>query len=201
MRRMCYRREFDRDDRYFISAVDDATCWDDLLAAKNQQPPIRVQNIPCTAGIDETIGNVDDFVSSLEDEGLQDSESTIYFRTREEYLKALHGQSEDWKLIGIAIDDVGVTMAFAYRDGTDSDILFLNAVKDKRIKLQIEVDCPSGNIEKYLLYIENGQYGKKIMVTEYEPWGYREIYFKNHSYIPEHPEREYFYASVIEHRR
>jgi len=204
MRKMSYRIEIDRDSSgYFISNADTDNSWDCLPAKTNERhPPIRIQSVPCIDNCYELMGKLEDFASSLEDDGYRDSEKTTYFKSREEYLSALRGESEDWKLIGIQVDDAGATLKFVYKDKRHEEPLFLYPVKDKCIKLRIEVDHPNGNTDCYLLYIENGQYGNIIRLTEYEPWGHREIYFKNRTYIPEHPDDAcYFYALVVEHKR
>lgn len=202
MRKMSYQIEIDRDaDGYFISNADTDDLWDCLPGEANEQhPPIRIKSIPY--GHNEPAANLEDFVSSLEDDGYCDSEKTIYFKSREEYLSALRGESEDWKLIGIQVDDVGATLKFAYKGKRHGESLFLYPVKGKRINLLIEVDYPDGNAERYLLYLEDMDYGLMVRLTEYEPWGHREIYFKQHSHIPEHPDNtSYFYALVVEYKR
>lgn len=195
--------EFDESDGYFISNADVDESWDCLPTVANaEQPPIRIQNIPCVEGHEETRSNLDDFVTSLKDNGFHDPMKTIGFKSREEYLHALRGESEDWKLIGIRVDDVEATLEFVHKDDRFyGEPLFLSPTAGGCINLLIEVDGFDGSVDRYQLYMEDGQYGKMIKLTEYEPWGYREIYFKNRTYIPEHPDSSYFYAHVVEHKR
>lgn len=202
MRKLSYQIEIDRNaDGYFISNADTDDTWDCLPGKVNEQhPPISIKSIPY--GHNEPASNLEDFVSSLEDDGYRDPEKTIYFRTREEYLSALRGESEDWKLIGIQVDDVGATLKFACKDRGHGEPLFLYPAKGKCINLLIELEYPDGSTERYLLYLEDMDYGSVVRLTEYEPWGHREIYFKKHSHIPEHPDNtSYFYALVIEYKR
>lgn len=202
MRKMSYQIEIDRDaDGYIISNVDTDDSWDCLPTKANEQhPPIKIKSIPY--GHNEPASNIGDFVSSLEDDGYCDSEKTKYFKSRGEYLSALRGESRDWKLIGIQVDDVGATLKFAYKNERHGEPLSLYPVKDKCINLLIEVELPNGNTDRYLLYMKNGDHGDIVRLTEYETWGYREIYFKKYTHIPDHPDNAcYFYALVVEYKR
>ncbi len=80
-------------------------------------------------------------------------------------------------------------------------MVYIFPIRDECIKLLIEVDHPDGDTEKYHLYLEGGRGGNLILVTEYYSWGYREIYFKCRTGIPQHPDESYFYANVIECRK
>lgn len=196
---MRYRMELCRDGAYLIGNWYDRsiTEWSDLISPKNNQRPIRIRSLPIASGFPETKGNLDDFVSSLADDGFNDPERKIYFRTRDEYLAALHGESKAWIPVGIDIDDVGAAIAFSYKGGAGHDVLNVSPIEGRRFKLLIEIDHPDEETEKYILYLEKDF----ITVTEFWPWGIREIYFKYFKNIPKHPDENYFYAEVIEHRK
>ncbi len=203
MRKMKYQMAFDRIDGYFITNADTDASWECIpVTANAQQPPIKLQSIPYVDGYDDLIGNIGDFVTSLDEQGYYDPEKTIYFRDQSEYLDALYGKSEDWKLIGIQIDDCEATLMFVYKDGFHSEPLFLTPIAGKSLKLLIEVPHCCSHTDKYLLYVSNCQFGNTISITEYEPWGYREICFKNCEYIPEHPDISgYFYVDITESKK
>lgn len=201
MRRMGYRMELDRDERYLIANVDSVEHFDELVCCDNDWPPIRVQNVPYVDGHEELKGDLYSMIQ-LSDAGFGVPDFMNDYETREENLhKALYGESKDWRPVGIMVDDVGASIAFVYKNGLGSDIMEIFPVMDECIKLLIEVDRPNGDIEKYHLYMEGGASGGLILVTEYYSWGYREMYFKCRSGIPQHPDKNYFYINVIEHRK
>lgn len=202
MRRMGYRMDMDRDEEYLIAGVDNIDHFDDLLVCDNVQPTIRIKNIPYYVDDSrELMGCLEHFVQ-LSPPGYQVPDPESSYEEREKYLlEAVCGQSEDWKPVGITIDDAGVSIAFIYKNGLGCDRMDLFPSCDECIKLLIEVERPNGDIEEYHLYMEGGRHGDDmIQVTEYWPWGYREIYFKERG-MPEHPDEGYFYATVIVRRK
>ncbi len=202
MRRMGYRMDMDRDEEYLIAGVDNIDHFDDLLVCDNVQPTIRIKNIPYYVDDSrELMGCLEHFVQ-LSPPGYQVPDPESSYEDREKYLlEAVYGQSEDWKPVGITIDDAGASIAFIYKNGLGSDVMEIFPSCDECIKLLIEVERPNGDIEKYHLYMEaDAKRGDLIQLIEYWPWGYREIYFKERG-MPEHPDEGYFYATVIERRK
>lgn len=208
MRKMGYRMEFDRDEEYLIANVDYAEHFDELVCCGNDQPPIRIRSIPYVDGPfeendDRYTGDLKSFIEFHPIGGESHSLVNAHETEEEFFVRVLYGQSEDWKPVGVSIDDVCAQIALVYKEGMEriGGYLYLFPKKDESIKILIEVDRPDGSTEKYHLYMEGKQDVNLIELTEYWPWGRQEIYFKGYPGIPEHPDRGYFYATVIEYRK
>lgn len=191
MRTISYRIELDREHGYVISNAD--ASWESLPAQDSfNHPPIKVSNAP----LDDKwlVGNVDDYVelSDPDDDTFQD-----------EYLKALHGESEIWRLIAVSIDHIGATLLFGNKETHYTEFLYIQHANYLRI--WFDVYRESGSFDRYLFTISEdtnseGAY-KSVCVTEYAPSGRREIAFnRGVSYDAKCPDPHYVYAYVTEYR-
>ena len=188
---MSYRIELDQEDGYVISNAD--ASWESLPVRDSfNHPPIKVSN----ALLDGKwlVGDVDDYVelSGPDDDTFQ-----------EEYLKALHGESEDWCLIAVSIDRIGATLLFGNKETHDIEFLYIHHANYLRV--WFDVYRESGSFDRYLFTMSEDVCGEgtrtNVRVMEYTPSARREIVFnRGVSYDVECPDTHYVYAYVTEYR-
>lgn len=190
MRTMTYRIELNHENGYVISNAD--VSWEALPGQQNiSQPSIRVSNAPLTTG--QIIANIDDYVEL-------DDDSEIDTSFQKNYLKALHGEIDDWLLIAVRIQQVGVTLFFANKFTGTSEYLYIWSAPYLRVWFDI---CNAADIvERYLLEISEDENGKcrLLRVTEYDNRKKREIIFnRSVSSDARCPDEQWEYAYVTEY--
>ena len=190
MRTMTYRIELERDDGYMISNAD--VSWEGMPERENfTHAPIKVSNAPWENG--QIVANVDDYVEL----GSDYEDTDPYFR--DNYLKALHEKSRDWKLIGVRIDSLGATLLFGNRATHRIEFLYIGAAPFLRV--WFDVQRADGSTDRYLLRItEAGNERRAVRVTEYFSGGRREIAFnRGGDFDAKCPDTNWAYAYVTEY--
>lgn len=190
MRSITYRIELDQDHGYVISNAD--ASWESLPDQDSfNHPPIKVSN----ALLDDKwlVGNVDDCVE------LSDPDDDF----REEYLKALHGESENWRLIAVSVNRAGATLLFGNKETNRID--FLHIQHASHLRVWFDVYREGDSFDRYLLRMSEDAYGdstlKAVDITEYAPSGRRVIAFnRGLDYDAECPDPHWVYAYVTEYR-
>lgn len=192
MRAMTYRIELDADNGYVISNADES--WEVMPTQKNfTHPPIKVSNAPFQGQIE---CNIDDYVKlsgAYED-------TDAYFR--ENYLKALHGEDEDWWLVAVSIGRCNITMLFANRVTHEYELLRVLPAPFLRVWLTTQQE--DGSADRYLLtWVEADSSGERysLRVMEYGPHGRRMVHFdRGVGYDAKCPDPHWEYAYVTEYR-
>lgn len=195
MRTMCYRREIDREDGYFIANVGTVS-WDALPTPANKKgPAIRVSNAALENG--RIAADVADYARL--NEFTEDEYASPEFR--ENYIKALRGELEGWKLVGINICPGGCPCLIFVSDDFDGcEMLYIE--RAPWLQVVFEVDREDGGTDKYLLKMSDEGNGRYFMsVVEYYEHGTTETIFEGgYRKIPECPDKGWYYAYVIESR-
>lgn len=193
MRTMEYRREINSEDGYFITnAVE--KCWDIIPTDANREgSAIRVSNAPLENG--ETVADVSDYVNL--NEFTEDEDMDPEFR--DNYVKALHGELPDWKLVAVRFSpNCEPCLIFANENSIDWEDLYIE--RKHRLRVMFEVDREDGGTDKYLLEIREEGYEKTSQrVTEYYDYGTCEIVFDGIPYYKsETNDKNWEYVYVTE---
>jgi len=193
MRAMTYRIELDAENGYVISNTNEAS-WESLPCRESfSHPPIKVSNAPMESG--RVVGNIDDYA-----EPDWDGSDSDFLKN---YLKALHGESDDWRLVAVSIDRDGATLLFGNEE--TGSIEFLHIRHTHHLRVWFDVYRESGSFDRYLFTMWEEAHGEKtyrrVRVTEYTPSGRREIVFiRGNDCDAECPDPHWRYAYVTEYR-
>lgn len=193
MRTLSYRLELDAGSGYVISNA--STSWDAMPDIENLgNAPIKLSVLPTrTNGANENIEQY--FVLNNQDENISPD-----FRAN--FAKALYGDLHEWKLIGVNITPISVSLMFANEKTGDYEFLY---VTDYISDLKIKFEVPCSDSCEYGVYIldisetVDSRYRWFIRVTEYENQGYRTIDF-NSPYCGKRQNSDWFYVYVVEYR-
>lgn len=187
---MTYRIELDQEDGYVISNAD--ASWESLPVRDSfNHPPIKVSNAPLIGK--QLVGNIDDYVE------LGEPKDDTF---QEEYIKALHGESNIWYLIAVRINCHGATLLFGNKETHNTEHLYIQHADYLRVWLDVYRE--NGSFDRYLFTMsedvrEEGAY-RTVRVTEYTPSARREIAFsRGVSYDAECLDPHYVYAYVTEY--
>lgn len=193
MRTLSYRLELDAGNGYVISNA--STSWEAMPDIENLgNAPIKLSVLPTrTNGATENIEQY--FVLNNQDENVSPD-----FRVN--YVKALYGDSYEWKLVGVNIAPISVSLMFANEKTGSYEFLYVtDYISDLKIKLEV----PYSNSCEYGVYIldisetVDSRYRWFIRVTEYENQGHRTIDF-NSPYCGKCQNSNWFYVYVVEYR-
>lgn len=195
MRMMYHRITLDSSDGYIITNAE--VGWEAMPAPANYEAPaIRVSNEPLDGKV---VGNVDDCISK---ESFDEITAPDF---KANYIQALHGELNDWKLIGVRISRNDITLFFACESTYNIEFIHINSAP--WLRLRIEAPTYNGSIDTYLVEMSTdvtsttGEQTHFMKVTEYEPKGRREIIFENgNSFQTECLDSHWNYAYVIEYR-
>lgn len=188
------RVEIRADDGYVISNAD--VDWESMPQEANlERPGIRL--ISSTQGERrQATVNIDDYVE------LDNGDKDLSADFRKNYIKALHGQADNWKLMAVQIQyGYHVTLAFInVKTGREEDLYITTP---PYLRIAFEKEQKDGTIDKYLLEVSSDRNGQQrsIHVTEIFPYGERVIHFENR-FGDElaHPDKEWEYIYITEYR-
>ena len=196
MRNMKYYLPLNKDEGYIIANTNVA--WDTMPTPESYRcPPIKITSVFL---YDEAVDLAPyvrlgwDFEDDLESEAEAEFEKN--------YALALRGELKGWKLVGIRVNDILVTMMFAHQEADVYKVIYLCPPR-QTLRIMLETERADGGTDRYLLTaFATDDQQEFIQVTEYGSFGCREICFTGFhtdSYPTAEPGKAYFYVQVTEH--
>lgn len=169
--------------------------WESMPQKVNiERPGIRVSNAP----LKETghiVADIDDYIE------LDDTNENMSPDFKTNYIRILHGELDNWKLMAIRIrKKCDITLAFVNVDTWREEDLHIKVPSYLRVTFEKELE--DGTVDKYLLILSS-EHGEQCstQLTEYFSHSERVIGFeKRFSNEPECPDKYWDYAYVTEYR-
>lgn len=205
MRMLPYKIQMEDGDRYTISnavAVDTAF---GLVPSKENflAPAIHIKNEPFPKRhvMHGQVINIDDYIKPFFSED-------VLPEYKKNYIKAVHSKLKGWKLIAISIAKNHIELTVG-KDENHYELLEITAAP--YLRFSVEAPTFGGRTAKYLITAEmkdpngldssNNKAYTRIIVTEFEDFGERRIFFENNApFDVEYTLNEWISVSVLEYR-